>query len=193
MRVICTQAGNAELTLNQNYLVYALSFWKERLYYYIIAQDRPIPYPYLVEFFSVVDPSLSRYWVFGIQNLDGSTKASLPESKGFSFTLAYPEWAQNSDYYWELFDSPWNANFSSEFKVFENYKLLLELEYKDTNISVYAQNLVDGWISCPFCEEAWQQNPLDAMARCPACYKRAHNPIYQPVLPALFLPFPQRI
>jgi uncharacterized paraquat-inducible protein A len=65
------------------------------------------------------------------------------------------------------------------FQNIEKYKLLIELEFPNPEITEKASDIEDGWAMCPCCIDAWQPNQRDAMIICPKCECIMHSPYYK--------------
>ena len=52
-------------------------------------------------------------------------------------------------------------------------KPIFEIEYT-------AMSLVDHWLECPICQEAWETTSREAMICCPQCRSILHNPHFEP-------------
>jgi len=151
--------------INKNYTVYAMTVYLGIVWYYIADEDYsdyPIWNPSLL--FSVTNPHLSRYWIYSYK--EGNNAEKRPR-------WAFPEWADNPDYYEKLIDGN-----NQELAIFARYKELMDLEFEDPNITEMAQK-EEGWLICHSCFEAWKfHNTQDALVRCPKCKKVLINPNY---------------
>ncbi len=155
------------LKINKEYFVYAMTIYKGYVWYYLCDES----YTYYPSWspcplFEVIDGSLSRYWVFsykqGIYDLEAHA------------VWAYPEWANDPDYYENLFEKE-----MKEVEVFRRYKELMYLEFPDKNITHVAQIGDDEWLICPNCIDAWRSDTsLDALVKCPNCLSVLQNPRY---------------
>jgi hypothetical protein len=149
------------------YVVYGLTVNDDSIWYYICSEkfkDYPKWNP--ASLFTVVDPRLSRYWIYQFKKCEG-----------FAYVqpiITFPEWANNHpDFYDKLSDGD-----KEEVTLFGHYKELMDLEFPDPAVQE-APEYLDGWLICP-CLEAWQSdNTLDALVRCPKCRKLLCNPLYR--------------
>ncbi len=114
------EATSFALVTGKTYVVYALTIVRNYAWYYICDENftyypiwKPSP------LFKIVDPRLSRHWVFEY------TPAGRCESMS-GIIVAYPEWASDPWYYDRLSD-----NCEREVKIFERYRQLIDNEYPD--------------------------------------------------------------
>lgn len=154
------------ILIGKQYVVYGMTIHLGHVWYYICDETYsyyPIWNP--APLFQVIDGQLSRHWIYSYN--EGEATQLRPY-------WAFPEWANNPDFYGNLTDGE-----EKEVKIFETYKQILDLEFPDPLISETAQ-IGDGeWLICPLCVEAWQcYNDSDGMVRCPKCTKAMHNPRY---------------
>jgi hypothetical protein len=108
------------LVIGKTYVVYAFTVVRNYVWYYLCDEDftyYPIWNP--SPLFKIVDPRLSRYWVFEYTP-DGRCESMS------GIIIAYPEWASDPWYYDSLSD-----NCEREVKVFERYRKLIDDEYPD--------------------------------------------------------------
>jgi alpha-galactosidase len=52
-----------------------------------------------------------------------------------------------------------------------------DLSVPDSN-SQKAIKIDDSWLMCPICQDAWQQNGVYRMVRCPKCNNKLYNPTF---------------
>jgi hypothetical protein len=160
--------------VDQEYIVYGMTIREGFIWYYLCDQaftyfPRWKPSP----FFEVIDPRISRYWIYSYKKMDSYLHAHP--------ILTFPEWANNHpDYYDKLTDGrPY------EVEVFHTYKEWMDLEFPDKSIFEYAEVGDKEWLICSQCIDPWQDsNPHNGMVRCPKCNKIMHNPRYQDACPA---------
>jgi hypothetical protein len=108
-----------EISLHRVYTVYALTLRRGHVWYYI-CDDRELGYPvwHPAPLFEVVDPTLSRYWIFA----HGS-----PERDG-DVVFAFREWADDpGGYYDRLSDREPEAT-----GTFRRYRQLMDAEGLDS-------------------------------------------------------------
>ena len=166
VETISAYAVDFHISIDTQYIVYSITVHNNSIWYYICDDAfsyyprwRPAP------LFEVVDPRLSRYWIYEFK-----------KCKGFAYVqpiIAFPEWASNHpDFYDKLSDGD-----EREVALFNHYKELMDLEFSDPAVTEVVEYL-DGWCICS-CFEAWQtKSTLDALVRCPKCKKLWKNPFY---------------
>lgn len=161
--------------VGSEYIVYGMTVRNDCIWYYIC--DRVFTYyprwkP--SSFFEVIDPRLSRYWIFSCKKFKNYSKAHP--------IITFPEWADNHpDFYDKLTDGE-----QKEVIIFKTYKELMDLEFPDSSISEAAQIGDNVWLICPLCMDAWQfSNEEDALVRCPKCKHVLNNPRYKNEWPHL--------
>ena len=153
------------VTINEKYTIYAMGLASNNIWYAISLYDtqgHTIWYP--SQLFSIIDSRLSKYWIFSIKEFPLFERV----------IWAFPEWADEMSYYDKLVDGE-----EEEVEIFKKYKLLMDIEFPDPEVTEKATALEDGWAMCPTCIDAWQPNPLDGMTVCPICNQTMHNPYYR--------------
>lgn len=161
------------LDIDKEYVVYALSEIDQNIWYCIC--DKSYTYfpwwrPYF--YFEIIDPRLSRYWIF-------SAKADAQKNQ---FFLTFPDWVQDSYFYGNLIE----REDDTEVKIFRAYKERMDLEFPDSSIMDFAKILDDKWLMCPKCVDAWESmNSEDALIKCPKCKTIYNNPRYKNKSPSL--------
>jgi len=167
--------SNFYININETYIVYGMTLKDGNIWYYLC--DLMFTYfprwkPSL--FFEVVDPRISRYWIYSFNKLVDYIQA-YP-------IITFPEWANNHpDFYDKLTDGE-----EREVEIFKNYKELMDLEFADSSILEAAQIGDDQWLICPKCKDAWQNSDnRDALVKCPKCSTIFNNPRYKDVWPGL--------
>ena len=88
-----------------------------------------------------------------------------------SALFAFPEWVNEDSFYYNLFDGR-----EREVKIFRQYKLKMDLEFRDPLITDSAEEIDAEWLLCPFCIDAWQEVTKFEMVICPKCQKKMINP-----------------
>lgn len=84
-----------DLTVGQSYLVYALYAREGEVDFYLCGDYHDhLPVYYSNGLFELIDPRPSRYW-------EASTQV-FPETGKSSLLLAFPAWAHDPAYYWNL-------------------------------------------------------------------------------------------
>lgn len=168
-------SSEKHLTIGKEYIVYAITVHEEYIWYYL-CDDRYSSYPIWDPslFFEVIDPRLSRYWVYSFKKMEGYLSAQL--------CISFPQWALfHSEFYDKLTD--WEKK---EENIFKAYKNKMDLEFPDHTISIMAQVGDLNWLICPLCLDAWESSAeQDAMVICPYCHNIMHNPRYLNELPHL--------
>jgi len=163
------------IEIDAEYTVYGMTVRNGCIWYY--TRDKAFTYfprwkPSY--FFEVVDPRLSRYWIYSCKKFKNYSQAHP--------IITFPQWADNHpDFYDMLSDGE-----EKEVMIFKTYKELMDLEFPDSSISEIAQIGDDEWLICPTCLDAWQYNDdKDALVRCPKCLKVLNNPRYKNEYPHL--------
>jgi len=155
------------IDLDCEYIVYGITI-KDNFIWYYVCDNTFLEYPLWKPspFFEVVDPRLSRYWIYSYKKVKNYILCPI---------MTFPEWANNHpDFYDKLTDCE-----KSELAIFARYKELMDLEFEDPNITEIAQKEED-WLICRSCFEAWEfHNTQDALVRCPQCKKILINPNYK--------------
>ena len=153
------------LTPGNIYTVYGMTIRVGYVWYYVCEDgynDYPIWRPALL--FELVNHELSKYWIFNYESYEDN----------FLAIWAFPEWAKNHyEYYDRLTD--WKEK---ESKIFQRYKLLMDLEFPNPSIALTAAVLDDTWLLCPTCIDAWKSQSDNGMVICPLCKQMMHNPRY---------------
>lgn len=118
------------------------------------------PYIYPLGDFEIVDPRLSRYWVFTTRE-----SALTPAGATMEFVFGYADYVCDREHALALVEHQRDA-----VATFESARERMDLEHALPTVQQQAQELGDGWILCGACCDAWQiENSIDEMARCPAC------------------------
>jgi hypothetical protein len=182
MRIICTDTRSEfcvlrseykedkRLTLGKNYIVYALTKDSTETDFCIFNDISCDPMWYPERCFKIIDPRLSRYWIFNFWQ--DRNRVNCP-------ILAFPEWANDEYFHWNLVESDPNA-----WKIFRKYEKLMKLEFPDPAIVETAQIGDDNWLICPLCIDAWESKTLDALVICPKCHHVYNNPRYHDEMPS---------
>lgn len=159
-----------DLLLDKDYTVYAMTLHHSYIWYYICDETSstyPIWQP--SPLFEVIDPKISRYWIYSYSSKTTYYWSPHP-------VWAFPEWAQNPDYYYDMLTD----GSENELALFEKYKDLMDLEFSDPSITAFAQVGDENWLVCPNCIDAWESsNTFDALVKCPKCNVVMNNPRYQ--------------
>ena len=160
-----TSDSQVGLITGKEYVVYAISefYLNPR---YCIADEFYSSYPMWIpmNFFEIVDPRPSRYWIFSFKN----------DKPKIRFFLGFPEWA-NDEYFYNniVMEKPRKTDLKA-------YKERMDLEFPDASIVNYPQVLDKEWLMCPICIDAWQSTDgKDALIKCPICQKIYNNPQFQ--------------
>lgn len=151
------------------YTVYGITL-KDGLLWYYICDKSFIYYPIWKPsvFFEVVDPCLSRFWIYSFKKFENYISAHP--------IITFPEWANNHpDFYDKLSDGE-----IQEVEIFRAYKKLMDLEFPDKSIKEAAQIVDEKWLLCPICNNAWANiDDLNGMVICTECRAVLHNPRYK--------------
>ncbi len=158
------------------HVVYGISVIKGKVYYYLcngVYTDYPSTYS--SELFRVVDSRLSRFWISTVDN-----------GSNITLELMFMEWINDPMFATNLVDGE-----DREVKIFQAYKVAMDLEFPDSSITGIAKIGDDEWLICPFCIDAWKnQNKIDALIVCPKCLNKFNNPRYKNEFPRIELNFP---
>ena len=154
--------------LHKKFVVYGMTLYLDYIWFYICEDknaSNPFPIWHPAPIFSINDARLSKYWIYSVQDCK-----ELNRNRHF---WTFPDWAIDPFFYSRLLDNEVN-----EVEVFKKYKLLMDLEFPDPDISEKATALEDGWVMCPTCIDAWQPHSYSGMIVCPKCHHTMHNPYY---------------
>jgi hypothetical protein len=148
------------------YTVFGIYIYDNSIEYQILFNVDGYTKNYPSYMFEVIDNRLSRYFCFG-KSINGNEKEviliSFKESVG----------VENRFFYSNLLDGA-----SAEVILFEKYKSLLELEYRDPKIEESAILLDGAFLECPRCEHVWTEQKIDfEMCKCPKCNTILLNPL----------------
>jgi uncharacterized protein YbaR (Trm112 family) len=166
----CPKDTEFLVTVSKEYTVYCIYISMGYIEYTICDNEHDPYYShgYPAFLFDVVDPRLSKWWVYSF----------FKESYDSSFVyITYPEWAQDPYYYNRLIDGDEEA-----MKAFKHYKQLMDLEYPDSSIPEKDTALVtkeERWLICPSCLEGWEELSNSGMVICPRCKRVLHNPFFE--------------
>jgi hypothetical protein len=89
------EGGDSNLIVNEIYTVFALTWWRDggvRVYLNTYEKGS-YPFPYPLELFEVIDPSLPANWCVSFK------KQPIGEVIN---CISFPEWANNDDFYQDL-------------------------------------------------------------------------------------------
>jgi hypothetical protein len=159
-----------DLVPGKDYVVYGImldtSFLRFPLYLLSGEDHYYWPYHYPAPLFNVVDARISRHWVYSFEE----------DRVGNSFDMnfLFREWVNDPLFFTNLFEGEPEVA-----RIFDHYRELMDLEFPDPSVSNTAMDLGEGWVMCPFCDDSWEADNLNAMVRCPTCKKLSHNPIYK--------------
>jgi hypothetical protein len=160
--------NSQELLLDkeQTYNVYGMTLDSDCIWYYLDTEIIPFPQCYPSVLFNLVNQNISEYWIYNFQ---------LNFSEGYLFHFwSFPEWANKPN---EFYNSLCNESSKSK-EIYQNYKLLMDLEFPNPEIDLKAEKLEDSWLMCPICIDAWQTDSKAGMVICPKCKNIMHNPNY---------------
>lgn len=88
---------NDDLVIGQSYAVVALSRWEDggfRVYLHTV-KDNDFPYPYPLEMFKVIEPTIPARWIASFTSESGNIVMD---------TLGFPEWVGNKRFYEKLIE-----------------------------------------------------------------------------------------
>ena len=165
--ILASGYSNDEIVdIDKIYVVYAMTTVNNCIWYCIVDENfHDSPRRHLGPLFTLEDKRYSRYWKHAF-------------IKNYLYinddTWTFPEWIADEFFILKLIDGE-----KKEVEIFKKYKLLMDLEFPDPDVSEKATALEDGWVMCPTCIDAWQPNPLDGMTVCPICHQTMHNPFYE--------------
>lgn len=166
---LCVEQVVFHLTIGKIYTVYAMTVC-DSIVLYFICDDTFTSVPAIVPspFFEIIDPRLSRYWIFSCTEAPDSTQL-------YIYEWAFKEWASDYNFYKNL--SEWEQ---TEEDLFALYKKKMDLEFPDPTIRDLAEIGDRDWLMCPKCVDAWYwPSDRDAMVVCPNCNTTYNNPRYQ--------------
>jgi len=106
------------LTTGKPYVAYGFTVWQDHVWLYVCDDDYPsLWYPTMhpAALFRVLDPHLSKYWVFG-HHPDTPGKRHL-------FVVSFPEWAGDQEFYERLLDRS-----EPDIRIFQEYKSRMDEE-----------------------------------------------------------------
>lgn len=117
--------------------------------------------------FDVVNPRLSKWWIYHSE-FDHESRKSQLQNRSW---LAFPEWK------WAFFEELVDGE-ASALRIFRDYEELMELEWPRPDVTEAANLLQDEWVMCPTCTESWQVVSRLALTKCPACEMMLNNPTW---------------
>jgi hypothetical protein len=123
----------------------------------------PYPCPYHQDFFTVLDPTPSRFW----ESWDGETGIDGP-----GFVQSFPEW-RRPGFYERLLDEK-----EPEQSEFVRRKRDMDREFPNPWWLKAATDFGFPWVQCPDCDEAWRTDRVAGIVDCPKCGKHWNNPHY---------------
>ena len=128
----------------------------------------PYPCPYHQDFFTVLDPTPSRFW----ESWEGETGIDGP-----GLVQAFPEW-RRPGFFGRLLDEE-----EPEQSEFVRRKRDMEREFPNPWRLEAATDFGFPWVQCPACDEAWTTDRVAGVVDCPKCGKQWNNPHYRPRRP----------
>lgn len=154
------------ITIGQEYVVYALSQFGNSIKYCVFdIEEVSFPVWCISQFFEIVEPRLSRYWIYSIRSNNKAQKGIF---------LGFLEWVNDPTFYNDLIEAQ-----VSNVNIFSRYKQLMDLEFPRKSITELAKVADEKWLMCPNCIDAWENSDnINAMVVCPKCRKMFHNPRY---------------
>lgn len=153
------------LEIGKTYTVYAMSQLAGSLIEFFVNPEKGYSDPSY--FFDVSDRRLSKFWVFGQEQLErfGNREDALLSVCG------YPEYVNSNAHRTGLLEGSQEA-----FVLFNKYKTIMELEYGHAEITTHAEIIEAEWLQCPNCADAWQSKSILELVRCPSCLQISWNP-----------------
>ena len=145
-----------EVKIGEEYEVHAITVFKGIVKFQIIVWHGPFLYPAV--FFDVIDSSFPDDWVCRSFNNSHLQMVIGPEfmAKDIeSFSATVEKNLPQSDLFWERVKRIESRKPKGDAKV-----------------------LLDNWVQCPFCEEAWEVGIEEALVKCPKCSTVLNNPLY---------------
>lgn len=107
--------GDVDLDVGREYKVYGVVFWDNRPWLYLCTEDYDeYPKPFSLEFFDVVDDTLSPHWKLSSFS-QGEYKAAT--------SLVFGEWAKDPNFYEKLIDGD-----SEAIATFAKYRHIIDQE-----------------------------------------------------------------
>lgn len=168
------------ITIGREYTVYGIltACWSDNEYpTYIIWCDRDKVDFISADFFEVMDPKLSKYWVLDY-GYRGNSK--LEEDK--HTYILHKNWLDDPTYLEYLYDisNPLRDPLFAESKreMDEEFIDKKAIIYQDETIKLKAEEIGDLWVLCPKCSEAWGVEKYQGVIRCPnsICQVKLNNP-----------------
>lgn len=166
-----TLESQYHLVSGKEYYVYGIHFDEGDISYEILVN---IIDTYTIEvsanYFEVLDNRLSQFFVLG----SSSTKNHMndPNAKQVPF-ISFKEWADDKYFFEKLVDGDKETQ-----NIFNQYKELLELEYRNLSVTQIANYIGENWVQCPACSEAWELDyPTLEMCKCTKCETVLLNPL----------------
>jgi hypothetical protein len=139
--------------------------------WYYLCRDFDQKHLTLVPFFlfEIIDPRISRHWVFAPLWLD-----DLEKPDNFFYHWGFPELVNERYFYYNLIE--WEKK---EEEIFASYKEKMDLEFPDSSVTEVAGIGDKEWLMCPHCIDAWfSPSDRDALVKCPNCNTIMNNPRY---------------
>ncbi len=144
------------IKVGAEYDVHAVSVSDGIVEFQIISSEWPFFYP--AALFEVIEGGLPSDWICRTFNNGRLQMVIGPEFmakdvESYSATLEMNP--PQSDLFWERIRR-------------------IEAQQPKGNATV----LLDSWMQCPLCEEAWEERIREAIVKCPKCNSVLHNPLY---------------
>lgn len=154
------------LSRGKAYTVYGISIHGDVIKYEILFDVDTYPKTFSSHLFEVLDNRLSRYFCFGKSvtgNNDEIIFISFKESVGI----------RNRFFYYKLVEGE-----PEEVRLFEYYKSVMELEYRNPEIEAAALLMEGDFLQCSVCENIWEEERHDfEMCKCNVCDTILLNPL----------------
>jgi hypothetical protein len=146
------------------YTVYGIHIRNNIVAYQILYDVETYTMSFPSHLFEIVDNRLSRYFCFG--------KSITGDHDEITF-ISFKEWVENKLFYYKLVEGE-----PREVMLFEHYKALMELEFRNPQVETVALLKEGAVLECPECENIWEEQMPDfEMCKCNKCRTILLNPI----------------
>ncbi|MCP3659672.1 MAG: hypothetical protein GY830_04860 [Bacteroidetes bacterium] len=149
------------IKINSVFIVWGIEFSSVQFIYLNEKREIHCPFAYPLEFFKIIDPRMSKHFIYGDSKVLIKNKI-----KTVPF-ISFKEWALDNIFHENLFD--WNKK---EKSIFKKYYELMQYEYYNPNLNPSSEKLeiAEGnWAMCPKCIDAWEIDTINEMVKCPKC------------------------
>ena len=145
-----------EVKIGAEYEVHAITVFQGIVDFQIIVWHGPFLYPAV--FFDVIDSSFPDDWVcrsFNDSHLQMVIGPEFMAKDIESYSATVEKNPPQSDLFWERIKR-------------------IEAQRPKGNAAV----LLDNWVQCPLCDEAWEVKIEESVSKCPKCSTVLNNPLY---------------